>query len=604
MSEIRENVVVDERYRVIDRLGSGGMADVWRAEDLQLGRKVALKVLHSRFAQDREFVERFRREASSAAGLQHPNVVGVFDRGEFDGTYYIAMEYVDGEPLRDVIARGVDIPWALQATRQILAAAEFAHERGIVHRDFKPLNVLIDHDGRARVTDFGIARAGGSEITQTGSVMGTAQYISPEQAQGLEVSPATDVYSIGVILYEMLAGRVPFDGDSAVGVAMRQVSEPPTPPSEINPNVYPALDGVVMRALAKDPRDRYASAREFSAALDQAEANPYGAPADTASYAPLPPAPAPTARRGPWRWILLAILAGGLAALAVWALTRPDAVLVPNVLNKSEERARTLLSKAGFDVRVEAESSARPAGEVFEQDPAAGTEADDGSEVTIVVSRGLGRAAVPDVRDRGVSAAVSALEDEGFLVDQRREFSDEVEEGRVIRTEPGAGVALDRGRTVTIFVSRGADVVSVPEVVGLDRIAAEREIEDAGLIANVEPEDADEPQDQVLRQIPDPGAELDRGDSVTIVVSTGAGSIGVKDVIGQTESVATRKLEKQGLGVRVRMVDVTAPVDDGRVVDQSPGAGSRAVAGETVTIFVGRLIVPPSPGEGDGLETP
>ncbi|MGI9557760.1 MAG: protein kinase domain-containing protein, partial [Solirubrobacterales bacterium] len=349
-----EGVVVDDRYKILNRVGSGGMADVWLAEDLQLGRRVALKVLQPRFAQDEEFIERFRREASAAAGLQHPNVVGVFDRGEFDGTYYIAMEYVDGEPLQEVIVRGVEIPWAIQVTRQILAAAQFAHERGIVHRDIKPLNVLMDPDGRARVTDFDIARAGGSEITQTGSVMGTAQYISPEQAQGFEVTAATDVYSIGIVLYEMLTGRVPFDGDSAVSVAMRQVSEPPTPPSHLNPNVSPALEAVVMTALAKEPYQRYATAQEFSAALDRAEADPYGAPLDTAAYAAAAPA---QQGRGPWRWIALAVVAGLLAALAVWALTRPEAVVVPNVLGKTEQRARAQLTNAGFDVRVDAMQS-------------------------------------------------------------------------------------------------------------------------------------------------------------------------------------------------------------------------------------------------------
>lgn len=589
MTLIEQGTVVDERYRVINRAGSGGMADVWCAEDLQLGRKVALKVLHSRFAQDREFVERFRREASAAAGLQHPNVVAVFDRGEVDETYYIAMEYVDGEPLRDLIARGVEFPLALELTRQILAAAEFAHERGIVHRDFKPLNVLIDHDGRARVTDFGIARAGASEITQTGSVMGTAQYISPEQAQGLEVSAATDVYSIGVILYELLTGRVPFDGESAVGVAMRQVSESPLPPSHINPNVYPALDLVVMTALAKDPRDRYPTAREFSAAIDQAEADPYGGRRDTDTYAPLPLEPP---RRGPWRWILLAILAGGLAALAVWALTRPDTVVVPDVLNKPEQRAKVLLADAGLDARVDAQQSERPAGEVFEQDPDAGSEVDSGTRVTIAVSTGLGAAAVPDVVGLEAQVATDDLEDAGFLVDESRDFSDDIDKGRVISTKPAAGVALDRGETVAIVVSDGPDVVSVPSVVGLDRIAATSELEGAGLVVQTKTENADEPADQVLRQIPESAADVERGTAVTIVISTGAGAVGVKDVIGQKESVATRKLEKQGLGVRVETVDVTDSVDDGRVVDQAPEGGSRAQSGETVTIFVGELVTP------------
>ena len=217
---LAENTLVDGRYRLLRRIGAGGMADVWCATDSQLGRRVALKMLHQRFAQDHEFVERFRREASAAAGLQHPNVVAVFDRGEVDGTYYIAMEYVEGSSLKDLIARGMTVPEAIEVTRQVLAAARFAHSHGIIHRDLKPHNVLIDGEGRAKVTDFGIARAGVSEITQTGSVMWTAQYLSPEQAQGLAVSPASDLYSIGVILYEALTGRVPFEGDSAVAVAI------------------------------------------------------------------------------------------------------------------------------------------------------------------------------------------------------------------------------------------------------------------------------------------------------------------------------------------------------------------------------------------------
>ena len=206
---------VGDRYTLIERIGSGGMADVWSADDSMLGRQVALKFLHERFAQDEQFVERFRREAQSAAGLQHPNVVGVYDRGEHEGRHWIAMEYVQGASLKDLIGRGLSVSEAIEIVRQILAGASFAHERGIVHRDLKPHNVLVDADGRARVTDFGIARAGASEITQTGSVLGTAQYLSPEQAQGLEVTATSDLYSIGVILYEALTGQVPFQAETA-----------------------------------------------------------------------------------------------------------------------------------------------------------------------------------------------------------------------------------------------------------------------------------------------------------------------------------------------------------------------------------------------------
>src|SRR3954452_24282720 len=231
MAEVAEGTVVDGRYRIQGRIGSGGMADVYRAEDSQLGRDVALKVLHRRFARDSEFVERFRREASAAAGLQQPNVVGVFDRGEYDGTYYIAMEYLEGRTLKEVIrdeAR-LDQLRTIDYAIQILQAASFAHRRGVIHRDFKPHNVIVGADGRLKVTDFGIARAGASEMTETGSIMGTAQYLSPEQAQGQRVGAASDLYSIGVMLYELLAGRVPFVGDSAVSIALKHVGEEPPP---------------------------------------------------------------------------------------------------------------------------------------------------------------------------------------------------------------------------------------------------------------------------------------------------------------------------------------------------------------------------------------
>ncbi len=274
---------VGDRYTLVSRLGSGGMADVWLASDEMLGRQVALKFLVERFAQDTQFVERFRREAQAAAGLQHPNIVGVYDRGEDGGRYWIAMEYVEGASLKDLIRRGLGVGEAVELIRQVLAGAKFAHEHGIIHRDLKPQNVLVDRQGRARVADFGIARAGASEITQTGSVLGTAQYLSPEQAQGLETTAASDLYSIGVMLYEALTGQVPFEAETPVAVALKQISEPARPPSQINPQVPPALDAVVLRALAKDPVARYASADEFLRALDEAE----GAPA--AAIAPVPP---------------------------------------------------------------------------------------------------------------------------------------------------------------------------------------------------------------------------------------------------------------------------------------------------------------------------
>ena len=318
---LEAETVVDGRYRVLNRLGSGGMAEVYCAQDLQLGRKVALKILYRRFAEDGEFVERFRREASSAAGLQHQHVVAVYDRGEYDGTYYIAMEYLEGRSLKTIVQQEapLDPDRAIDLTIQVLRAARFAHRRGIIHRDLKPHNVIVDADGRAKVTDFGIARAGASDMTQTGSIMGTAQYLSPEQAQGHAVSAASDIYSIGIMLYELLTGRVPFDGESAVTIALKQVNERATPPSAYNPAVSPELEEAVMRALEKDPANRYPDAEAFIAALQAARDGTATAVLAPAAPPPLdPPSEAYaypdeplTATRAARRRALVAVAAGG-----------------------------------------------------------------------------------------------------------------------------------------------------------------------------------------------------------------------------------------------------------------------------------------------------
>src|SRR5215218_8971872 len=307
MPAIAPDTLVDGRYRIIRRLGSGGMADVYSAEDTQLGREVALKLLYRRFAEDAEFVERFRREASSAAGLQHPNVVQVFDRGEWDGTYYIAMEYLTGRNLKQVVRDhgALEPALAVDLTIQILKAARFAHRRGIVHRDIKPHNVIVDDEGRAKVTDFGIARAGASDMTETGSIMGTAQYLSPEQAQGHPVDARSDLYATGIVLYELLTGTLPFDADSPVTIALKQVSEDPLPPRQRNPAVPPALDAVVLRALQKDPADRYQDADQFIAALEAAMTGTY---VETVAVAEDPVAALEEADRANWKRIALIAL--------------------------------------------------------------------------------------------------------------------------------------------------------------------------------------------------------------------------------------------------------------------------------------------------------
>jgi eukaryotic-like serine/threonine-protein kinase len=590
------------------------MAEVWCADDTQLDRNVALKILHPRFAQDLEFVERFRREASAAAGLQHPNVVNVFDRGEFDGTYYIAMEYVEGASLRDLISRGMSVSAAVAVTRQILAAAKFAHSHGVIHRDLKPGNVLVDKQGRVTVTDFGIAKAGVSEITQTGSVMGTAQYLSPEQAQGLEVTGASDLYSVGVVLYETLTGRVPFEADSAVAVALKQVSEVPKRPSEINPEVSLALDAVVMKALAKDPANRFRSADEFSAALDAAEANPSQPPVDTAVFvappgdpstevrgAPVEPPPEPPAlmdedrdrRRRRWRWAVLGVLLAALAALAVWALfLAPGQQTVPAVIGEDVEAATLTLEEAGFEVEVTEFSHPKRPGTVIEQDPRPGERAREGSTVLLSVSGGPGTARVPSVVNLPERRAVAKLDQSGFRVEPEQRFSDQIAAGRAIGTEPEQGTKLEQDSVVTLLVSKGSNLVEVPSVLGQQQSIAESQLRSAGLLPNVDTESSDEPEGTVIAQDPGAGSTLKRGSEVTIVVSTGAQLITVPSVVGQSKQAARATLRAQELKVAVEKREVTSERDDGVVVSQSPSAGTRVSAGDTVTLVVGRLTEP------------
>src|SRR4051812_35941309 len=261
----------DGRYKIVRKLGAGGMADVYLAEDQELGRRVAIKILNDRHAVDDSFIERFRREAKNAAGLSHPNIVSIYDRGEAEGTYYIAMEYLDGRSLKElIVSRGsAPIKTAIEYTRQILAAVGFAHRHGIVHRDIKPHNVLVGPEGRLKVTDFGIARSGASQMTEVGSIIGTAQYLSPEQARGSAVSPSSDLYSVGIVLYEMLTGEVPFTGDTPLEIAMKPLPAIPAPPSDRTPAVPRELDLIVLRALAKNPRNRYQSAEEMAADLER-----------------------------------------------------------------------------------------------------------------------------------------------------------------------------------------------------------------------------------------------------------------------------------------------------------------------------------------------
>ena len=597
---LEAETVVDGRYRVLHRLGSGGMAEVYCAQDLQLGRKVALKILYRRFAEDSEFVERFRREASSAAGLQHQHVVAVYDRGEYDGTYYIAMEYLEGRSLKTIIQQEapLDPDRAIDLTIQILRAARFAHRRGIIHRDLKPHNVIVDAEGRAKVTDFGIARAGASDMTQTGSIMGTAQYLSPEQAQGHAVSAASDIYSIGIILYEMLTGRVPFEGESAVTVALKQVNERPTPPSAYNPAVTPELEEAVMRALEKDPARRYPDADAFIAALQAARDG-----TATAVLAPVPPPPleppseayaypeeplAPRERGRWWLW-LLAVLVAALGLAAVLLLPGTQKVSVPTVVGADQANAEAKLHQDGFRVNTVPKTAEQPAGQVIGQDPTGGTKVKKGSTVTLTVSAGPQQVAVPQVVGLTVSSARGRLQKAGLEASEREENSDTVAAGRVISVSPPEGQKVDKGSSVTLVVSSGKPQVQVPDVVGKSFDEAQSNLQAAGFKVTRTDKESDKDPGTVLSQNPTSGGRIDAGSTIALTVAKAPSEVPVPDVTGEDAPAAIAALSGQGFVIDQQSKDVPTPDGDGVVLEQSPTGGKKAKKGSKVTIVVGKF---------------
>jgi eukaryotic-like serine/threonine-protein kinase len=654
MADLSPGAIVDNRYKVLSRLGSGGMADVFLAEDQQLGRNVALKLLHRRFAEDPDFVERFRREAQAAARLQHPNVVGIYDRGAYDDTFYIAMEYLSGRTLKQLIRQEapLDPIRAIDITIQILRAARFAHRRGVIHRDLKPHNVIIDESDHAKVTDFGIARAGASDMTETGSIMGTAQYLSPEQAQGHAVSAGSDLYSIGVVLYEMLTGRVPFDADSAVTIALKHVSQSPPAPTVSNPRVPPELEQVVMWSLNKNPADRPTDADQFMAALEAAKSAilsgtqgqrttsfaslaavggvgagyaagaaaagaPPEAPADgdgqrgydgVAYMGTEPPQPPPGQRRNLWPWIavlVVALLIGG--GVAAYLLTRPDKRVVPSVTGHTLNTARTVLQNDGFTVQVLNVTANQKSGTVIGQQPQGDAKAVAGSAVTLTVSQGPGNTSVPSVVGLSESVAKKDLTKARLKVRTQHETSHSIPAGEATRTDPGDGKSVPVGTRVTLFISIGKPQVTVPNVVGQSEEGARVQLSNAGLQVTTTTETtSDTPAGQVISQSPGGDTQVPPGSTVNLVIAEAPTTAKVPDVTGDTPRGAADQLTAAGLKVSQQSKDVSKQNRDGIVISQNPAAGATLSKGSVVTIVVGHFAkpTPTTPTTGTTPTTP
>jgi serine/threonine-protein kinase len=641
------NTLFDGRYRIMRKLGSGGMANVYLAEDQELGRRVAIKILNDRHAGDEQFIERFRREAKNAAGLSHPNIVSIYDRGEAEGTYYIAMEYLDGRSLKELILSRGPAPMsvAVDYARQILSALRFAHRNGLVHRDIKPHNVLVDPEGHVKVTDFCIARAGASQMTEEGSIIGTAQYLSPEQARGTQVDQTSDLYSLGIVLYEMLTGQVPFTGDSPVEIAMKHLSAVPPPLRDKRPDVPKSLELVVLRALAKDPAQRYQSADEMDADLERVArglavsreteeaattvlagaAFGDGAPTTvvpalaTADTLPPPPPRAPDyfdyapppRRRSIWPWLLaiLLVAAAVIAGFYVYRqiqdqLNQNKPVGVPDVVGLREASAVNDIHAAGL------ETSAGPKGEshihrqpnseeakgfVFDQSPNAGDRVGKGSFVDIFVSTGKPQVVVPDVVGDSSNDAVAALTRKNLVADVHKISSNKPAD-TVIAQDPKGGVKVTEKTKVRINVSSGPRPIGIPDVRGSSYDSAASQLQGLGFaVARRDVDSNAAAKGIVIDQEPSGGSFASKGSTVTLTVSKGPQTTGVPNVENTDADTAKSQLAASGFKVHVTHEDTSDPSLEGIVIRQNPAPDTQAKPGTTVTIVVGRYKAgPPS----------
>ncbi|WP_067884873.1 Stk1 family PASTA domain-containing Ser/Thr kinase [Nocardia vaccinii] len=618
---------LSSRYELGEIIGFGGMSEVHKARDERLGRDVAIKVLRADLARDPTFYLRFKREAQNAAALNHPAIVAVYDTGEaeVDGgpLPYIVMEYVDGETLRDMVRGGGPLAprRAMEIIADVCAALDFSHKNGIVHRDMKPANIMITRQGAVKVMDFGIARAiadSSNPMTQTAAVIGTAQYLSPEQARGEQVDARSDVYSVGCVLYEILTGEPPFTGDSPIAVAYQHVREDPQLPSNVHAGVPRELDSVVLKAMSKNPANRYQSAAEMRSDLirvlggQKPQAPTVMTEEDRTTFLGAVDAPRPEQDsedsaaprpRDPRRTMLIGGIAAGvvvvLAAL-YWVFLGPGSsfnqVGIPDLANKPAAQAQNELQKAGFSVAIQQKSDGRTAsGNVIETQPLGGSRAPKGSTVTMQVSTGPAQIPVPRLARLSQQQAEQQLTALGLQLDPNigHDASSVEDKDKVVNQNPPEGSKIDAGSKVTISLGKGPDQVRVPQVVGQSLTVAEPNLTaSSGFKVVVQRVPSSRPSGEVIATDPPGGSMADKGSTVTVQVSSD--QITMPNLAGLTSAQAVDKLRAAGWTGGVGQISQTTQGtfdagSVGRIVDQQPKANSTISKDATITIVTGVL---------------
>ncbi len=618
---IDEQHVFNNRYRLETKLGEGGMASVYCGTDTLLRRRVAIKVLHAQYAADEEFVRRFYQEAESAARLSHPNIVNTYDVGREGDTYYIVMELVDGPSLADIIATDGKLPEpvAIDYAAQICNGLAYAHRQGLLHRDIKPANILITKDDVVKLSDFGIARAISQQtmtMTRPGLVMGSVYYLSPEQAQGAELHETSDLYSVGIVLYQMLTGKVPYAGDSPVTVALKHIGDP-VPTLDSDAAVSPALAGIVNKLLQKQPENRFSSATQVASALREARERPSVAAYPSADDSPTqalstlapPPRPSPMpdrrsvvesaddtrARRS--GIAVLAVLAAALIAAIVAGYYAANhrslgvaRVRINDYRGMTQAQAQRALQNAGLSAHiVRTPSSAVASGHVWRQDPAPGTLLGRGAIVTLTVSSGKPAIAVRDVVGYTLADAQKALTGQKLIVSVIQRY-DRSPKDTVLSQDPAPGKKIAEGSSVTLAVSQGPAPVAMPELVGLTLGAATALAAKDGFSINVVDRTASDniPANQIASQDVAPGTMMpgDRSGKVNVAVSTGAGYAGVPDTSGSDLITAQQTITQAGFQPSVEYAIDPDSADNGKVIGQQPAAGAQAEKGSKIMLTV------------------